>query len=182
MSTDPLAKQFLTVTACGVAGVNPITFSCWRSRFGHLPESPSSQGKATYFSLLDVIKTRAVVSMIGHGLPAADAVMFVREHLGGHLFALILRRQGVLAADTALTQFVGFERGGVTTGRALVAEEGKEPNEWREADVGELPPPRVTFHVLPGGNSISTTMPRTAGVLTIVDLDTVVAHVLDALK
>jgi DNA-binding transcriptional MerR regulator len=183
MSADPLAKTIDTLTASAIAGVEPATLRSWRNRVGFFPETRQpGKIKHQFFSLLDVCKIRQVQVLTEHGLPVAHAVTFVQDHLGGHLFALILRRQGVIAADTALTQYVGFERGGVTTGRALVAEEGKPASEWREADVADLPPPRVTFHVLPGGNSIASTMPHTTGVLTVVDLDRIVAHVLDALK
>jgi hypothetical protein len=182
-ATDPLTKQFLTLTACGVAGVNPITLSSWRSRFGFFSEARSSQGKATYFSLIDVCKMRAAVVMIESALAPYDAVTFAQNHLGGPLFALILRHQGVLAADTALTRFVGFERGGGKPGeRALVAEDGKDPREWRVADADELPPARATLHLLTNTRSVVDTMSDTGGTLTIIDLEPVVAHVLDALK
>jgi MerR HTH family regulatory protein len=150
---DPLARQFDMATVAAIAGVELGTLTAWRNRNGLFPETRQpGRRKHQFFSLIDVAKARTVLVMTNHGLTAQDAVTFVQTYLGGHLFAIILKRQGVIGAAADVTRFVGFEAG------------------------------TPTFHVFRDSQAMIEAMAIMIGVVTIIDLEPVVDHVLDRIE
>jgi len=162
-------RKHLTSTLVAVAGCKAVTFRAWRNRNGLFPETQEASGW-NRFSVIDICVARAVVVMTEHGFPADEAVkeadkwyrLYFSDLLSG---SDVFRWQGYvkggLAENDEPTTYVDTETGVVSTER---------PAHW----TGKV---ASSFMSIGSDQTVADLMSRTKGLITVIDLRSIVAHV-----
>jgi hypothetical protein len=163
-------RSFTTSALTAAAGCEPMTFRTWRNRNGLFPEIAGGR-KWKRFTVVDVCIVRAIVAMTAHGLSASHAIGFAQDNLRFEFERLLTGER-----DTSL---VGFFIGGVQNDE-LIAFADAEGNS-KVAKTRDRPESPCSFIFLEDGASLSETLSKTKGILTIIDLKAQAKHVLAAL-
>lgn len=146
-------RKYQTSTLVAVAACKAVTFRAWRNRNGLFPQTKEGGGW-NYFSIIDMCVARSVVVMTDHGIPADDAVWHA-DHIQRMKFEWILKGE-------ASTHLEAFFPGGLRT--------QDDPADWKE--------PRCTFISIGASDAVGPLLRKTKGIVTIIDLQTIVEHVL----
>jgi len=168
-------RKYLTSTLVAVAGCKAVTFRAWRNRNGLFPQTKDTGGW-NHFSIVDMCVARSVVVMTEHGLPVDDAIWQADKWFRAY-FKILLRGEKI-------TYLHGFLRGPTF--------ETGEPVAYADEDSGEvsseLPkhwPSKTSasFISIDNDQSVSEIVARAqSGVITIIDLRSIIAHVVGELR
>lgn len=170
---DPIAKVLTPEWVCRVAGCNAVTLRAWRNRLGLFKpvredaNAPESK-KWNRYSVLDACIVRLIVIMTEHGLPASEAVGLAWQHPLGPGLQLEMMLKG-----HDVNPFIGFHLGdgNAPTDRVYNLKTGEEYL------AGERPPSTSSAMTAAPSDAIGDLVNSTQGVVTFVDLRTIIRHV-----
>jgi hypothetical protein len=161
---DPAEKKFTTATLVAAAGCEIGTFHKWRLRNGLFPETRNTEGW-NRFSIIDICVVRIIVVLTAHRL-SADTAVHVAQYARGHLI------QDLFKSKTGHGRYFGLCP--------------PDPSSHRDAAFVSLGPEDTLLEAFRTAGAAALPEdhfePALSGVLTIIDLWWVIAHVVQRIK